>query len=134
MNIFFFRPILLAADDTECTAIANLLHFCATMLPFLVKYVRDDPCSQIVHRTSLPYPGKFSAYCIGRKHRCGKLSGDRTYSHDPHWLCTLCYLASECRGSDGMQIPICLLAIRCGVLFHHYCSTALFANSSVLWI
>ena len=122
----------MAADDNECTTIANLLHFCATMLPVLVKYVRDDPCSEIVHRTSSLSLGKFSAYCIGRKHRCGKFSADRTDSQETHWLCTLCYFASECRGSDGMQIPICLLAIRCGVLLHHYCSTALSANSLVL--
>ena len=53
LTIFFvFRPIPMAADDKQCNTTANLLHCCATRLPSLVKYVRDDPGSEIVHRTS----------------------------------------------------------------------------------
>ena len=72
----FFEPIPLAADDMQCTTNANPLHLCATMLPFLAKYDRDDLRSGIVHRKVLHSKEKFSVFCIDRTHRCGTLSVD----------------------------------------------------------
>ena len=81
----FFGPIPLAADDMQCTTNANPLHLCAIMLPFLAKYDRDDLCSGIVHRRTLPSKDKFSVFCIDRKHRCGTLSVVRTDSQQTHF-------------------------------------------------
>ena len=74
--LFLFRPFLLDSDDKECTTNANPLHLCATMLPFLAKYDRDDLRSRTVHRKVLPSKEKFSVFCIDRTHRCGTLSVD----------------------------------------------------------
>ena len=38
LTFFIFRPILLAADDIECTNNINLLHTCGTILVFFVEY------------------------------------------------------------------------------------------------
>ena len=85
-RFYVFKPIPLAADDNQCTTNANLLHLCATMLPFLAKYDRDDLCSGIVHRMSLTSKDKFSVVCIDRKHRCDTLSVDGTDSPVAHWF------------------------------------------------
>ena len=58
----FSVPIPLAADDIQCTTNANPLHLCDIMLPFLAQYDRDDLCSGIVHRRTLPSKDKFSVF------------------------------------------------------------------------
>ena len=58
----FSVPIPLAADDMQCTTNANPLHLYDIMLPFLAQYDRDDLCSGIVHRRTLPSKDKFSVF------------------------------------------------------------------------
>ena len=82
----FSVPIPLAADDMQCTTNANPLHLCAIMLPFLAKYDRDDLCSGIVHRRTLPSKDKFSVFCIDRKRRCDTFSVVRTDNQETHFL------------------------------------------------